>query len=432
MNPLSVVTLLSLSSDAALADSFVMVAETDEGCMLYLDGTNLVSRGCNVHIESGSGATDDDGSLTGLGNLIVGYNEATSDTTKTGSHNLIVGEHHSYTSYGGLVAGYENTVTAPSASIIGGAFNTVSGQQSVVSGGSNNTVAGTAASISGGAFNAIIGYGASISGGAYNSALGSYASVSGGYYNAADGSASSILGGRQNQTSGYWVYDTDLAAFAAGGATISGGLENAANGEYASVSGGYYNTADGDASSILGGRENQTFGTISYYTRYGAFYHGAASISGGLRNDASGDSASVVGGSDNHAIGGNTTVSGTGNHATISSSTISDGSRLQTNLPLAAGVTNYGSGYQVARYAIEDGVTVLSGLVRKSGGWSPGDLIGTLPGHACPGATLIFAVNTHNSDTGRVNINFRCEIIWNGGTASHDWISLSGISFRHR
>jgi hypothetical protein len=38
-------------------------------------GPNIVFKGANIHIESGSGATDDHGNRTGLGNLIIGYNE---------------------------------------------------------------------------------------------------------------------------------------------------------------------------------------------------------------------------------------------------------------------------------------------------------------------------------------------------------------------
>jgi len=124
------------------------------------DGTTLRFTGINVQIVSGAGLTS--GPLNGTGNLIVGYNEAgfctnpsplgttcntTADcsgggtcntafgTVKTGSHNLIVGAAHSYSSYGGLVAGTGNTVSGPDASIAGGFINTASGPWSSVSGG---------------------------------------------------------------------------------------------------------------------------------------------------------------------------------------------------------------------------------------------------------------------------------------------------------
>ena len=44
-----------------------------------------------------------------------------------------------YSSYGGLVAGESNAISAPHASIIGGEFNTASGSASSVSGGYGNT-----------------------------------------------------------------------------------------------------------------------------------------------------------------------------------------------------------------------------------------------------------------------------------------------------
>jgi hypothetical protein len=85
-------------------------------------GPNITFKGANIHIVSGSGVTDDHlttgGSLTGLGNLIIGYDE---DPTaiglpfnpgdRGGSHNLVIGRWHSFSAnggvgaFGGLVAG---------------------------------------------------------------------------------------------------------------------------------------------------------------------------------------------------------------------------------------------------------------------------------------------------------------------------------------
>ncbi|MEL6346256.1 MAG: hypothetical protein AAFV53_24305, partial [Myxococcota bacterium] len=45
----------------------------------------VIFTGANVLIQSGAGSTDDNGSLTGLGNLIIGYNGIDGDT-RTGSH----------------------------------------------------------------------------------------------------------------------------------------------------------------------------------------------------------------------------------------------------------------------------------------------------------------------------------------------------------
>lgn len=93
--------------------------------------------------------------MTGLGNLVVGYNEvpfgglAAGD--RGGAHNLIVGPEHRYLSVGGFVAGEENTISGAFASVSGGAGNTASGGNSSVSGGFLNTASGGGASVSGGA-----------------------------------------------------------------------------------------------------------------------------------------------------------------------------------------------------------------------------------------------------------------------------------------
>lgn len=146
--------------------------------------------GANLQVVNGLGAT---ASVNGLGNVIVGYDEASGAagltavcslgqyTTqpactggggtwqvehKEGSHNLVVGPSHRYSGYGGLVAGGANTVNSDAASVTGGAYNTASG---------------SSASVSGGLFNTASGYYASVSDGYFNTASGDYASVSGGH-----------------------------------------------------------------------------------------------------------------------------------------------------------------------------------------------------------------------------------------------------------
>ena len=58
-------------------------------------GKDVFFTGVNVHIVSGSGSTDDGGTLSGLGNLILGYNALGNDLgagdVRTGSHNLVLG-----------------------------------------------------------------------------------------------------------------------------------------------------------------------------------------------------------------------------------------------------------------------------------------------------------------------------------------------------
>ncbi len=154
--------------------------------------------GCNVHVRSGSGLTDDNtteilggdgtGELTGLGNLIVGYNEPKvfppdSDpdiTEREGSHNLIVGAMHKYSNAGGFVAGFLNTVSGAFSSVSGGWFNTAVGPVSSVSGGNFNTASEQGSSVSGGSENEASGFDSSVSGGRRNEAIGNKSSVSGG------------------------------------------------------------------------------------------------------------------------------------------------------------------------------------------------------------------------------------------------------------
>jgi hypothetical protein len=187
---------------------------------------SIVFTGANVFVQSGSGATD--GPVNGLGNLVVGYNEVAEvfgGSDRSGSHNLVVGAAHSYSSYGGFVTGWQNSVTGPGSSVCGGATNVASGSYSSVSGGFKNEASASTASVSGGYSNEASGGGSSVSGGAYNHATGDVSSVSGGEIN----------------------YATKA------GSSVSGGETNGANGFFSSVSGGQGNDASGDYSSVLGG-----------------------------------------------------------------------------------------------------------------------------------------------------------------------------------
>ena len=169
-------------------------ASASSGCGLTVTAGNAVFNACNVHVQSGEGATWGtgtvfSGTVNGLGNLIVGYNEDSADD-KTGSHNLVVGPYHSYPSYGGFIASYSNTASGSYSSVSGGAFNTASGVSSSVSGGYNNTASDIYASALGGAFNTASGSSSSVSGGGSNEASGEASSVSGGGNNTASTSYS--------------------------------------------------------------------------------------------------------------------------------------------------------------------------------------------------------------------------------------------------
>jgi hypothetical protein len=172
--------------------------------------------GANLHIVNGLDTTE---TTNGLGNLIVGYNELREENpppgcspgegpfctdTRTGSHNVVVGMRHNFSSFGGLVVGHLNDISAAFASISGGCSSTASGKFSSVSGGCFHTASGHASSVSGGGGNIASGNYSSVSGGFWNTASGGAASVSGGESNEAEGSHSSVSGGRINSADSSW------------------------------------------------------------------------------------------------------------------------------------------------------------------------------------------------------------------------------------
>ena len=148
-------------------------------------------RGVNVQIVNGAGETQ---TVNGTGNLIVGYNRPSvgsficslgtaesasacsanggvwAQSHRTGSHNIIGGEFNSYSSWGGLILGMENAVTAPYAAIVGGARNRTEGAFASIGGGSHNTASGIFSSVSAGFDNHASGEFAAVSGGAQRSA----------------------------------------------------------------------------------------------------------------------------------------------------------------------------------------------------------------------------------------------------------------------
>jgi hypothetical protein len=199
--------------------------------------------GVNLQVVNGAGSTE---STNGLGNLIVGYDEyrgitgetvsfcsrhplypevdqttceATGGTwysytyteDNTGSHNLVIGKYNNYTSYGGLVVGFYNSIRGPYATVTAGRYNKAIGSHSSVSGGRNNLSGTQNSSVSGGQNNYATGNSSSISGGSRGYAAGSFSSVSGGSF--------------VESTNNY--------------SSVSGGLRNYARGDYSSVTGGF-------------------------------------------------------------------------------------------------------------------------------------------------------------------------------------------------
>jgi hypothetical protein len=196
------------------------------------EGNEVFIKGANLHIVNGLGSTDctDEQGVeipdcpNGLGKIIVGYNEPRKEVpdcesdptnpfcidTRTGSHNVVVGQEHNFSRFGGVVVGQRNTISGDFSPISGGQFNTASGLfaavsgggsntasefRDVVSGGLLNTASGSDSVVSGETFNRAIGGGSVISGGTENMATGGTDVVSGGAFNMAEGETSVISGG---------------------------------------------------------------------------------------------------------------------------------------------------------------------------------------------------------------------------------------------
>jgi len=136
--------------DTAVPQSLLDLApyvSVDQNTLELLYGPHIIFEGANVHVRNTLGTTYD---IDGLGNLIVGYNENDiGDDIRDGSHNIVVGTRHTYTSYGGLVAGHDNVVSHEHSSVTGGRRNIASGRYSSVSGGLENEAQGSCSSVSG-------------------------------------------------------------------------------------------------------------------------------------------------------------------------------------------------------------------------------------------------------------------------------------------
>jgi hypothetical protein len=196
----------------------------------HREGNEVILKGANLRIVNGLDRTDCTGAQgepipdcpNGLGNLIVGYNEPRGggDDRRTGSHNVVVGERHNFSRFGGLVVGTSNEIRGDFAVVSGGQLNVASGMSSSVSGGRRNVASGNVASVSGGHLHVASGDGAAISGGQLNVASGSTAAVSGGEFNRARGLRASVGGG-----SGKWP--AACRPRSVGGAALSKRLSSA-------------------------------------------------------------------------------------------------------------------------------------------------------------------------------------------------------------
>jgi hypothetical protein len=225
---------LNNSLNAAFTRILALEAELEDQAIPHLEDylsvdastDSIIFTGANVYVQSGSGATD--GAVNGLGNLVIGYNEILpygGPYDRGGSHNVVVGPYHAYSSYGSLVTGWGNTVSGVGSVALGGDLNEAEGGLSVILGGEDNWAYGSLSSVFGGWSNEATGEFSTASGGQWNVASG-YASSASGYYNTADAYWSSVSGGEYNEASGT-------------GSSVSGGEFNFASGDYSSILGGY-------------------------------------------------------------------------------------------------------------------------------------------------------------------------------------------------
>ena len=131
------------SNHALLFRPFVNVDPNPE---IGVIGPNIIFSGASTHIVSGSGRTDDNGiygTPTGLGNLIIWYDEDPGTYVDSspfyniplsplrpgdrgGSHNLVIGAANRFTkaAFSGLVVGTANSIDGYGASVSAGAGNT--------------------------------------------------------------------------------------------------------------------------------------------------------------------------------------------------------------------------------------------------------------------------------------------------------------------
>ncbi len=188
-HPPDTAAILLLEARLNALEEKLQFVTIETGPINGLAGPHMIITGANLHIRDGSGSTA--GAPIGLGNFVVGYNEPSSPLpsgARGGTHNLIIGPQHTFTSFGGLVAGRSNTISGAYASVSGGRLNTASGTYASVSSGRNNEASNWWASVSGGADNTASYWYANVSGGYSNTASGTYASVSGGSGRTAAGS----------------------------------------------------------------------------------------------------------------------------------------------------------------------------------------------------------------------------------------------------
>lgn len=217
-------------------------------CVAHTSGSrDFIFDGCNVHVRNGMGHT---GTINKYGNLIIGYNK-NEVATRTGSHNLVLGDLHEYRSHGGIVSGELNTLFGPNATILGGHESVANGPGGAIIAANKGTtnsgsvvIGGTRGHTASGAAYAVV------IGGTENYSTGRGAVAVGGTMNEASGGDALACGGTENRATG-------------NGSTACGGSGNLSQGLDSVVGGGLHNTADSRAGTVSGGHGCST-GAIDY------------------------------------------------------------------------------------------------------------------------------------------------------------------------
>ncbi|MBI4603279.1 MAG: hypothetical protein HY721_15100 [Planctomycetes bacterium] len=150
-------------------------------------GRTVLFTGVNVQIVTGLGRTE---TTNGVGNLIVGYQEFRGQAegppteegvnTRTGSHNIVVGARHNYSSSSGLLVGAESSLIGPGCAILGGHGSRVLGSHSVIVGGAGSCTHGSGSVIVAGENNTTNGGASAIIGGVGNRTTGAWSVQCGG------------------------------------------------------------------------------------------------------------------------------------------------------------------------------------------------------------------------------------------------------------
>ena len=172
--------------------------------------------------------------------------------------------------------GLKNTAGGFASTVAGGFGNTSSGNYSTIAGGDVNEATGSESVVGGGTFNSAQGDDSTVSGGLQNTAAGLLSTVSGGGFdphlsvvvvgpNQALGEGDTVAGGISNTAnSSNSSSSCDYGPIVPCGATVGGGIANAALGTTSTVSGGTFNSAIGYDSMIPGGDGNQALGSQSF------------------------------------------------------------------------------------------------------------------------------------------------------------------------